>query len=376
MKLNFVVRKSKIGSDLKAPLELSIIVDGERKVITLDKRIKVERWNKDKQQVAKDRDTNEYISAITSKFYSLENAMLKKGIDITLANILDCFKNGIEGKQRTIAEVWQEVIKLKQHTSKITIDKYKVTHLNFQAFLKGEYSKDDVLIKDITSADCQKFFNYLLSSVGNNTAVQKCKHLNSVLAYAVESGYISVNPFRVKTRIEKLVYQPLTLKEINIIKNKKISNKRLDNVRWLFLFQCVTSFSYADMSTMEFNEEQITEGIFTKLREKTGVLSAIPVLDLAKEILIRYDYKLPLLSNQKYNAYLKELADICGIDKELHSHLARHTFATLLINKGIDINVIARILGHASTRITLSTYAHFMNSTVKSNREKINNIFK
>lgn len=147
----------------------------------------------------------------------------------------------------------------------------------------------------------------------------------------------------------------------------------MNNVRWLFLFQCYTGLAYTDLATL--TKEDIKDGMIIKRRKKTKVQSIIPILEVTKQILEMYDYKLPILSNQKYNAYLKEIADICGINKELHTHLARHTMATICLNNGIDINVIAKILGHSSTRITLSTYAQLLNSTVANEGNKLNNIF-
>lgn len=113
-----------------------------------------------------------------------------------------------------------------------------------------------------------------------------------------------------------------------------------------------------------------------KKRQKTKVQSVIPILNVTKEILEKYDYHLPILSNQKYNCYLKELGDICNIEQELHTHLARHTMATICLNNGIDVNIIAKMLGHTTTRTTLSVYAHFLNETVLKEKDKLNDIFK
>jgi integrase len=123
-------------------------------------------------------------------------------------------------------------------------------------------------------------------------------------------------------------------------------------------------------------KDDIKGDMIIKNRRKTDVQSVIPILDVAREILEKYNYKLPILSNQKYNCYLKELGDICDIEQELHTHLARHTMATICINNGIDVNVIAKILGHSTIKTTLTIYAQFLTETVSKEKDKLNDIFK
>ena len=94
-------------------------------------------------------------------------------------------------------------------------------------------------------------------------------------------------------------------------------------------------------------------------------------MHITQEIWEKYDYKLPVLSNQKYNGYLKEIADLCGINKKLHSHLARHTFATILLNNGMDILSVSKILGHSNSRITEKVYAKMMPKTLGDKVEEI-----
>lgn len=374
MKLNFVVRESKKGKDGTAPVELSIIINSQRKVITLERRCKPSNWNSAKQMAKGDKATNDFVAAIRTRMMQLEVEMLKTNTSITLDSFLDAYKNGLTKRMPTLKEVMQMVIDdyadkcNKGIVSSVTVGKYKTTLAHF-----NNYMPKDMCITAVTPNVINKFNDYLLGVMKNNSAVQKMKCLKTALQYAVDEGYITTSPFKCKMSIEKLEYNPLSIDDINKIKNKKITNERLNNVRWLFLFQCYTGLAYTDLATL--TKEDIKDGMIIKRRKKTKVQSIIPILDVTKQILEMYDYKLPILSNQKYNAYLKEIADICGINKELHTHLARHTMATICLNNGIDINVIAKILGHSSTRITLSTYAQLLNSTVANEGNKLNNIF-
>ena len=138
----------------------------------------------------------------------------------------------------------------------------------------------------------------------------------------------------------------------------------LERVRDLFVFQTYTCLSYVDLES--FDTSQINKtGVYTAKRGKTGVEFTFYVMKPARDILIKYDGKLPLISNEKYNDYLKLVAQAAKIDKPVTSHWARHTGATLLLNDGgVDMEIIARILGHTSTRQTRDTYAKLLDTTV------------
>jgi integrase len=131
------------------------------------------------------------------------------------------------------------------------------------------------------------------------------------------------------------------------------------------LFACYTALAYADLASITIDDIKEQNGVYyiQKNRVKTGVQYTIPLNDIALDILKRYDYQLPVLTNQRYNSYLKEIADICGIEKNLTSHLARHTAATLMLNSGISIDVVAKILGHRNTAMT-AHYAKMLDKTI------------
>jgi integrase len=159
---------------------------------------------------------------------------------------------------------------------------------------------------------------------------------------------------------EKIEIQPLTIREINIIRKKKIEIERLAKIRDLFIFECYTGLAFTDLMSLndlDFHIDECGHKWIIKKRHKTNVVATIPLLPIALEILDKYNYQLPHMSNVKYNAYLKELGDICKIKKKLHSHLARHTWATLLLNGGMKMAFVAKCLGHSNSKITESTYA-------------------
>ena len=190
------------------------------------------------------------------------------------------------------------------------------------------------------------------------------KALKKVINIALANDYIKKDPFvNYKITTQKVERQVLTMHEINLLTAKDINIERLRIVRDLFLFQCFTGLSFKDIETLKNEHIQIDingKKWIYKNRHKTGVLCKIPLLTKAAEILDKYrslprlkkpEFIFPVPSNQKMNAYLKEIGTICGIDKDLHSHLGRHTYATTItLSHGIPIETISKTLGH--TKIT------------------------
>ncbi len=372
MVITFVCRASKAKKDGLSPLELSIIINGKRKYITLDRNVKVANFDSKKQKVKGDAAINEYTVALKVKCYGIETEMMKNGMDVTMDSFVDVFKNGFKANTITILQLFRERNELfgKKIANGVvtgsTLEKYKVTMDYVAAYIKT-LKKDDIMVKEITPMFIEDFFVYLVGLMSNNTAIQKMKHLKKILRMAVEEGYISVSPFKMTLKNEQKEVNPLTLDELRKIKNKNISLPRLAKVRDMFIFECYTGLAFTDMVNLRSENIVVdTKGNewIIKSRQKTKIQSTIPLLPIAKEILMKYQDELPTLTNQKYNGYLKELGDICGIKKNLHSHLARHTFATILLNSGVDMVSVSKILGHANSRITEKVYAKMLPETI------------
>ena len=380
MVINFICRSSKAGKDGLSPIELSIIINGQRKYITTDRRVKASSFNTKTQKVAKDKATNEYLEALRAKVYAQETEMIKNSIEVTMETFIDIYKNGFTSNTITILQLFKlhndqfVTLEEKNLCAATTLDKYNVTKSYLESFIKEQLNKEDVLVKDITPKMVEDFFIYLLESMSNNTAVQKMKQLKKVLKMAVEEGYIKVSPFKMTLKKEDVEVDPLTLPELRKIRSKKITIERLARVRDMFVFECYTGLAFTDMANLT-QDNFVTDANgaewIIKSRQKTKIKSTIPLLAPAKEVYLKYQGKLPTLSNQKYNSYLKELADICGIEKNLHSHLARHTFATTLLNNGVDMVSVSKVLGHANSRITEKVYAKMLPDTILS---KVHNV--
>ncbi|MBQ0080598.1 MAG: integrase catalytic domain-containing protein [Alistipes sp.] len=145
----------------------------------------------------------------------------------------------------------------------------------------------------------------------------------------------------------------LTTEEIEKIRDTDFKNESINRIRDLFIFQASSGLSYCDMFTLvpeDFQMNQDGHMYIHKRRAKTNIFFTSVILPDGEDIVEKYDFKLPVISNNKYNAYLKFIKDICEIDKPLHTHIARHTYATRCINAGIRLEVVQKLMGHTTTR--------------------------
>lgn len=369
MTINFVCRASKARKDGQSPIELSIIINGDRTVITLDRKVLASKFNPSTQRVKGDKDLNEYLEVIRKKCYHIETELIKMNC-FDLDTFVHSFKYGIKQKEDTLLQIYDKHNELyKQNVLCGKIDnaalyKYKKSRDRVRDYLIS-INLTDIKLKDITPSFIEGYQNYCLKTLKNNTTNKQLKMLKKILQFAVTERVIEVNPFQLNLREEKLDYHTLSKADVEYLYNKHITDERVSSVRDLFVLQCYTGLAYADMASL--TKEDIKDDVIIKRRKKTDIQFVIPILPIAKAILEKYDYKLPMLSNQKYNQYLKVLGDYCQMPMKLHSHLGRHSFACLLLNSGVDMKTISKTLGHSSMKTTENIYAQMSNQTVIDN---------
>lgn len=369
MTINFVCRASKARKDGQSPIEMSIIINGERSIITLDRKINPKHFIPSSQRVKGNSDINEYLDVIRRKCYQIEMELIKVD-DFNLQTFIHSFKYGLPKRIDTLLNVYNKHNELYQQN--VVVGKVNATALyKYQKNMErvAEYlktlNKEDIKLKDITPGFVEGFQNYCLITLKNNTTNKQLKMFKHILAYAVKERLLDVNPFQLTLKEDKLDYHTLTLDEIKYLMSLKITDKRIDSIRDLFCLQSTTGLSYSDMASL--TKDDIQDGVIVKRRKKTDIQFVIPVLPIAKKILEKYDYQLPIISNQKYNQYLKVLGDYAKMPMKLHSHLGRHSFACILLNSGVDMKTISKTLGHSTMRTTEKIYAEMSNQTVVSN---------
>lgn len=210
----------------------------------------------------------------------------------------------------------------------------------------------------------------------NNTTVKYLRNLGKVLNMAVSRKLITSSPLEeLKLKIEAVDKGFLNKSELERLANKEFDVVRLEQVRDVFLFCCYTGLAYVDVHSLS-KDDIVDEGNtlwIRKARHKTSVMCHIPVIKPARDILNKYapllhasGKLLPVLSNQKMNAYLKEIAAIVGIEKDLTTHLARHTFATTVtLANHVSIENVSKMLGHSSIRMT-QHYARILDASIEN----------
>lgn len=254
--------------------------------------------------------------------------------------------------------------------------KFTVLKKHFVAYLQKVYKRKDLLLGELNFKIISGFEHYLLT-VGkcqHNTVMRMMGNLKTITIRAFKSGLLKQDPYaNYKIQFNKTNRGFLSEAEIQTLMSKEFAISRLEVVRDIFIFSCFTGLAYIDVA--QLMPENIVEvngrkWIMTK-RQKTNVPSNILLLDVAEAIIKKYqgqDEKgrvLPILTNQRMNSYLNEIADICGITKKLTFHLARHTFATLAISKGVPIESVSRMLGHTKIATT-QIYAKILNTKIEA----------
>lgn len=375
-RLLFFVNKSKQNKE-GAPILLRITINGSKVAMNTRRRIQLTDWNTklgmpNKRNAFCD-DLYMYLETLRNKTYTAFTELLREYDDVTPTMVRNYLQGVQSGSSKTILDIWQEHNEelkplIGKQCSYALWQKHNIALKHFTAFLRAKYRMSDMSIKQVRYNVVREFQNYLLAekSLAYNTTVKILQFLKKITLRAFRSGWLKIDPFSEISLALKETDRPyLTDEELKAINDKKFNIPRLTLVRDLFLFACYTGLSYADLRKLSKSEiERTSDGLWwvKTRRQKTKQRSQIPLLAVAKQIIDKYsdleelssDQKiLPVLSNQKLNAYLKEVADLCGIEKNLTFHVARHTFATTVtLQNGVSIESVSRMLGHTNIRST------------------------
>jgi site-specific recombinase XerD len=368
----FYAKRDKQKADGTVPIWCRITVDGQATRFSTKSSINPNSWDS-KAAKASGRskeatEINSLLDKIRTSIYNVYHDLLTRENDVSAERVKNMFL-GIEVKHQTILELFrrhnEDVEKLVGISkTKTTLQKYDVAYRRLADFIKLQYSASDVSLKEINHMFISDFEIYLKTccKCGSNTTAKFMQRFRTIILMAKNNGWIHTDPFaNYKIRFQKVDKGYLTQEQIEILMRKTFSTKRLEQVRDIFVFSCFSGLAYIDVKNLrETNIRTSFDGgtwIMGK-REKTGVNFNVPLLETPKQILDKYagtlpgGMVLPVPSNQKMNAYLKEIGDLCGIDKELTFHLARHSFATLTLSKGVSIESVSKMLGHTNIKTT------------------------
>lgn len=397
--LLFYVKKTKINSRGEAPIYLRITIDGRVTEISVKRNAKPQLWNSAGQKLNGNSEAiksfNFYLKTFEQRIFDAYHELMMDKDLITCESLKNKLL-GTEIKSRMLIPIFQDhndrMEKLVGKEFAIgTLGRYKTCMSHTKAFLKWKFKVSDIDIKKIDYAFLNDFEFYLRTekSCNNNSAVKYLKNFGKIIRICLANGWLDKDPYlNYQSKFNEVTRVFLNEEELENLTTKDFKNERLSLVRDIFLFSCYTGLAYID--TQKLTHQNINLGldgnkwIFTK-RQKTKTTSNIPLLPQAENIVEKYkDNKtcinsgklLPVLSNQKMNAYLKEIADLCGIEKELTYHIARHTFATTVtLSNGVSIESVSKMLGHKSIKTT-QHYAKILDSKVSQDMKNLKLVFQ
>ena len=381
----FFIRRDKKRKDGTCPIMCRITIDGVEARFNTKVYVKDSKWNVKANRISgnntESRSLNARLDDIKASLYRIYHEVQR--FNVATPEIIKNEFLGFDESGETILDIYTKHIQnihelIGISITKVTVQRYRAARNHLAEFIKMKYHVSDIAVKSINDMFIRDFEVYLLSQarMSNNTMSKSMQYLKKMINIAINNGFIVQNPFaNYKIKFKKVDRGYLTEEELNSLIEKTMPVQRLEQVRDIFVFSCFTGLAYIDVK--ELTKKHLRTGfdgntwIMTK-RSKSNVNVNVPLMDIPKKIIQKYedtivdDKVLPVLSNQKMNAYLKEIGDLCGIDKNLTFHLARHTFATTVtLLKGIPIETVSKMLGHTNIQTT-QIYARITNEKIST----------
>ena len=396
----FFVKRTKTNVDGLLPIFIRVTVNGERIELSTKRFTTSERWSVEGNRMngtsGESKATNSYLDTLKAKVYDYQQQLIREDKIVNAENMRNKIL-GIEKRSYMLIGIFQ------QHNDEIKAligkDYAAATHVRYETslkhtedFLKWKYKVSDLDIRKIDH-EFITGYEFYLKSVCNccqNTTSKYIKNFGKIIRICLANGWLQKNPFiNYKSKMVEVERAFLCMEEIETMLNKVFVSDRLNQVKDIFLFSCFTGLAYADVKKL--SRKNIAIGVDGERwiyinRTKTDTRSNIPILPIASYLLEKYkdnpqvvnqDKLLPILSNQKMNSYLKEIADACEITKDLTFHIARHTFATTVtLSNGVPIESVSKMLGHKNLKTT-QHYAKILDLKVSNDmqilREKFGN---
>ena len=385
--LLFYIRRDKLNKRGEAPVFMRLTINGERADASIKRFIEPHAWNSAKgkanEKCRGGKDLNLYLDAISANILQIQRDFELDKKEVSAQIILNRYLGKDQSDRHTLMEVFHA------HNQKCraliginfapdTVLRYETCLRLIEEFMRNTYKKEDCYLEEVTKQFVEEFEFYLktVRKCCHNTTTKYLANFKKIVRIALANGWMKKDPFaQIRFHLDEVEREFLEKQELKALLSKKISIPRLAQIRDIFCFCCFTGLAFSDVKQLK-SEHLVTDinGMvwIRKTRQKTKNMCNIPLLDEANKILDRYkDHPycqtqgvlLPVCSNQKMNMYLKELADICGIRKNLSTHTARHTFATLTLASGATIDNVAKMLGHANVNMTRH-YAKVLDSSI------------
>ncbi len=371
--LLFVLQKSRINKKGKCPIRGRITLDGRRKEFSTGLFVNPDYWNR-KQQLCLEGDIgaeniNTQLSLIKQKLDKAFLMLELSEVNFTIQELFSSYKGSKNKNEIGVLEYFSSYLERRRELIGIDIlqatwNKFFYVKKDLMQFIRTNYKKSDIMISKLDTKFINDFEFYLKTRKNKKqiTVNKNLQRFKSVVKSAVSENVLEVYPYSFH-RLRKVKTQVLYLSRGELLKIEKhaFGQARLAQVRDMFVFCCYTGLGYQEMATLK--KENLVEAfdgyIWIKItRKKTGIVISVPLLPKAEEVLQKYEYELPVISNQRFNSYLKEIAAIVGLQIKLTHHIARKTFATtILLYNDVPMEVVSELLGHSKLSITQEHYA-------------------
>ena len=387
-KILFFVKKTRVAKNGEVPILLRVTVNGFRADTSINLKVNPDLWNSVAgKSIGKDRtsaELNQRLDTIRLRVMQIHRQMEMDDAHISAQAIVNKYLGRDEKPQIMLLDVFKEhndrCRKLEGNgMAAATVERYETSLKHTADFISFNFKKDDVPIEEVNHKFITDYEFYLRTerNCSHNTATKYLKNFKKIIRIALANEYITKDPFvNIKFRLEEVEKDFLEDHEIHKIMAKEIAVERLAHVRDTFIFATFTGLAFSDLKGLKPEHLAIDNNgavWIRKKRQKTKNMCNIPLLEVPQQILEKYKEHplcvkngilLPVISNVKMNAYLKELADICGITKTITTHTARHSFASsVALANGVSIENVAKMLGHSNTKMT-QHYAKVLDKSI------------
>jgi integrase/recombinase XerD len=381
----FVIAHNRIKKNNKAPIYCMVTYNKCRKQFATGVFVKPEHWDNIRQKVWPKSMVNSFlINSLSLISHQVNEAFLMLQIlpnNFDVDNIYRKYKGEDSKEEITILGAYdlhnsktEKLIGI--DFNKLSWSRYVESRRKVALFITKFYKRKDVRLKDLDLKfiqDLEYFFKTVLK-LKQATVYRSIQRVKKIIQFAISENYLQKDPFHLyKNKKYKTVIVYLTDEELKQLEKHTFSQPRLQQVKYLFIFCCYTGLAYAEMSNLTTKNIEIGfdgKEWIQMIRKKTNRKISIPLLPKAKDILDKYNDVLPVISNQKFNSYLKEISELLGIDKKLTHHIARKTFATtVLLYNNVPMEIVSELLGHTNMNVT---QAHYGKVVQKKVSEQIN----
>ncbi|WP_317173191.1 site-specific integrase [Maribacter aquimaris] len=381
-----------------ATIYARITINKKRLSISLKHKVNIDLWDTSRQKVKGNSEIaktlNYYLDETKAELIQSYRDLKNDG-KVVNAELVKARYLGEDKRIYSLKDIFRyHNDKMGSKLATKTLCHYRTSQKYILAFVLEEYKKADIYLQDLDYAFVLSFESFLRSyqpkhyqgKIGNNAVMKHIQRLRKMVTLAYHMEWIERDPFvKFKPKLEKREREFLTDLELERIQNLNTNIERLSVVKDLFIFSCYTGISYGDI--IKLKKDHIILGIddnpwIMTTRNKNGNPFKIPLLPVIESLIQKYENHhrtqftgslMPNISNQRLNSYLKEIADLCGIKKNLTFHMARHTFATTVtLSNGVPIETVSKLLGHTKLATT-QIYARVIERKVSDDMQLLRN---